>query len=407
MDFDVFFSISQTPVDGFMPSEREMFENFFQQVEAADRLGFGVAWIAESHFSSQTQKSHAQPVVPHWEGEIGLNVDWLHLAHAIFARTERIEVGAAIMNILCNGGPIPAAEKLCYFLALHGLDPSEARRVHAGFAAGRFDFMNRVTGVVPRNAAEEAAGRVWKGKIFEQAAEIFVRLVQGETLDSSMLSETSFTRADFRSDEDWAKVQQAAGTTDDVVPVPPFWQFEATRIIPADVRRELVQLIIGSHDPKVQEKVNAWAPVQVFNLSITKPEIIDDTHRRMSAAYHADGGAWRRQYMPRTVFVFLNEEAGLTPEQRRDAARQEALAANEAYFKALTGTIDPSRIANAADNALVGTAEDVAAQILERFHPEDRLMLWFDFFNHDSDRVVRNMEAFMEKVAPIVRGGLQ
>jgi hypothetical protein len=27
-------------------------------------------------------------------------------------------------------------------------------------------------------------------------------------------------------------------------------------------------------------------------------------------------------------------------------------------------------------------------------------MLWFDFFNHDSARVVRNMTAFTEKVAP-------
>jgi alkanesulfonate monooxygenase SsuD/methylene tetrahydromethanopterin reductase-like flavin-dependent oxidoreductase (luciferase family) len=406
MDFDVFFSISQTPVDGYMPSEREMFENFFAQVQAADRLGFGVAWIAESHFSSQTQKSHVRPVVPHWEGEIGLNVDWLHLANHVFARTERIEVGAAIMNILCNGGPIPAAEKLAYFLSLHGLNPDETRRVHAGFAAGRFDFMNRVTGVVPRTAAEEAAGRVWKGKIFEQAAEIFVRLVQGETLDSSMLSETAFARRDFRTDEDWTRVQQAAGTQADRIPIPPFWTFEATRIIPADIRRDLLQFIIGSHDPSVQEKVNTWAPVQVFNLSITKPEVIDATHERMTGAYHADGGRWRRQYMPRTVFVFLNEEEGLTPDERRAAARQEALAANEAYFKALTGTIDPSRIANAADNALIGTAEDVAAQVLERFDPEDRLMLWFDFFNHDCDRVVRNMEAFMEKVAPRVREAL-
>jgi hypothetical protein len=29
-------------------------------------------------------------------------------------------------------------------------------------------------------------------------------------------------------------------------------------------------------------------------------------------------------------------------------------------------------------------------------------MLWFDFFNHDCARVVRNMEAFAQKVAPQV-----
>ena len=29
-------------------------------------------------------------------------------------------------------------------------------------------------------------------------------------------------------------------------------------------------------------------------------------------------------------------------------------------------------------------------------------MLWFDFFNHDSDRVIANMEAFMTRVRPLV-----
>ena len=32
----------------------------------------------------------------------------------------------------------------------------------------------------------------------------------------------------------------------------------------------------------------------------------------------------------------------------------------------------------------------------------DRVMAWFDFFNHDSDRVCRNMRAYMEKVVPRV-----
>ena len=52
MDFDVFFSISQTPVGGVTPNEATMFSNFFEQVEAADALGYGTAWIAESHLST-------------------------------------------------------------------------------------------------------------------------------------------------------------------------------------------------------------------------------------------------------------------------------------------------------------------------------------------------------------------
>ena len=55
---------------------------------------------------------------------------------------------------------------------------------------------------------------------------------------------------------------------------------------------------------------------------------------------------------------------------------------------------------------MIGNAERVSEQILERFHPDDRLMCWFDFFNHDSERVKRNMTAFMTKVAPRVNGGV-
>ena len=121
MEFDVFFSISQTPVDGYLPSEAEMFRNFFEQVEAADELGFGTAWVAESHLSSEVQKQTSNPVIPHWEGEVGLNSDILQLSHRVFARTKRIETDSAVMNIVCMGGPVAHAERVATFLAHHGL----------------------------------------------------------------------------------------------------------------------------------------------------------------------------------------------------------------------------------------------------------------------------------------------
>ena len=41
MKHDIFFSMSQTPdVNGETPSERQMFENYFQQLKHADKLGF-------------------------------------------------------------------------------------------------------------------------------------------------------------------------------------------------------------------------------------------------------------------------------------------------------------------------------------------------------------------------------
>ena len=163
--------------------------------------------------------------------------------------------------------------------------------------------------------------------------------------------------------------------------------------------------MIGSHDPTLQEKVNRFRPVQVFNLSITPPHVIEDTHERMRRSYHKDGGPWSRRMMPRTVMVFVNDEEGLTREQQDEAAMEEARSALSTYWSALAGTIDPGKIDRATDNAVIGSVQSVSEQISQRFDPEDRLMCWFDFFNHDSERVMRDMTAFMTKVAPEVNGG--
>ena len=402
MDYDIFFSISQTPVDGVLPSERAMYENFFDQVIAADRLGYGTAWIAESHLSSEVQKGNRRPVIPHWQGEVGLNTDFLQLSHRIFQRTERIHTGSAVMNILCMGGPIAHAERVATFLTLHGLDPEEQRRINVGFAAGRFDFMNEASGIVPRTPWEQACGRVLKNKIFDEAAEIFCRLLRGDTLSSDDIAPRSVSRKDFRTDDDWLAVRDAHGGAADSIVLPRRWEFEKLKIVPSDFRRDLLHLVIGSHAPEIQDAVNTILPVQVFNLSITQPEIIEATHRRMKQSFHPNGGPWQRGYMPRTTFVFLNEEDGLTSARRSEKAHEEARAALGAYWKALQGTLDTEKVEKAATNALIGNAEEVASQIVERFHPDDRLMLWFDFFNHDNERVIRNMENFMSQVAPIV-----
>lgn len=409
MNFDVFFSICQTPVAGSVPDEATMFANFFEQVQLADRLGYGCAWIAESHLSTEVQKSNSRPVVPHFQGEVGLNVDFCQLAHKVFACTKNIEAGAAVMNIVCNGGPIAAAERIAVFCALHGLAPEEKRRIHIGFAAGRFEFMNRAYGVDYRDAVEQAAWPAYKGQMFREACHIFLMLLRGDVLDSTQTPDIALDRSHFRSDEDWQRVQQAwLETHGEACPVRvPFakrWAFEQIKIVPQNWRRELLQLVVGSHDPVLQADLNQIQPVQVFNLSITAEDIINDTHARMAKAYHADGGAWQRSYMPRTVMVFLNAEEGLTPEQQSAAAHLEATAALSEYWNALEGTIDPQKVAGATENALVGNTEEISAQIAARFHPDDRLMLWFDFYNHDSARVMRNMESFQQHVIPAING---
>src|SRR3954454_21341347 len=394
MEFDIFFSICQTEVDGYLPDERTMFSNFFEQVELADRLRLGTAWVAESHLSTEVQKSNPGAVIPHFVGEIGLNTDILQLAHRVFARTRRIGVGSAILNILCNGGPVAHAERIKTFLALHGLDPAERRALTIGFASGRFPFINIPYGIVPRNPVEAAAWPVVKNKSFEEATEIFLRLLKGETLNSSTIGARSLRRSDFRSEEDWQRVLEAYGQFVDEVPLAPRWTFPNLKIVPQESRMELLHLSIGSHDPALQAFANTILPVGVFNLSITPGKEIEKTNARMQTAYHPAGGGWQRRLMPRTVLVFYNEDPAQAAEEARDALSN--------YWRALEGTLDEEKVRRATNNALVGDAEAILAQMEGRFHPDDRLMLWFDFNNHDSKRVMKNMSDFMTKVVPHV-----
>jgi len=389
-----------------------MLANFFNQVKLADELGFGVGWVAQAHLSTEVQKRNSKPVVPHYPGEVGLCTDFFQVASKMFSLTEQMEVGSAVMSILGSGGPIAQAERVGSFLALHGLDPSETRRLHVGFSAGRFEFMARPYGIVPRDAVEKAAWPALRGQIFAEASEIFLRLLNGEVVSSDMIRPTVLSRASFRSDEDWKEVQNAAisarglDSPPDSIDISRRYEFEEIKTIPQEWRRELLNLVLGSHDPKLQVEVNRLRPVQVFNLSITPPHIIEETHERFREHYHSDGGSWERSMMPRTIMIFVNDEKGLTPDEQNDAAMEEARAALSTYWNALEGTIDPSKIERATDNAVIGNVDRVCEQILERFHPEDRLMCWFDFFNHDSERVQRNMTAFMTKVAPRVNRGV-
>jgi len=393
MELDIFFSICQTDVHGYVPSERVMFENFFEQVELADALGFGTAWVAESHLSTEVQKTNPGAVIPHFVGEIGLNTDILQLGHRVFARTKRINIGSAIMNILCNGGPIAAAERVKTFLALHGLDETERRLITVGFASGRFPFINIPYGIVPRTPVEDAAWPVVKNKIFEEATEIFLRLLKGETLSSSMVAPRALRRQDFRKDEDWQRALSAHGESVDAIPLEPRWRFPNLKIVPQESRMDLLRLSIGSHDPATQIFANTILPVGVFNLSITPGDEIEKTNERMKMHYHPDGGPWHRRLMPRTVLVFINDDPAKAREEAKDALSN--------YWRALEGTLDEEKVRRATDNALVGNAEEIREQMRARFHPDDRLMLWFDFNNHDSKLVMKNMRDFVERVGEL------
>ena len=190
MRFDVFCSLAQTPrEDSGMPTHATLLREFVDQARLADEVGYECIWVAENHYSSELQKTHRNPVIPHWEGEVGLNTDICQLAAHVFARTNRIDVGSAIMNIVANGGPLPAAEQVATCLAWHGLDPHEQRRLRVGFAGGRFDYIGRATGIAPRTEWERAAWPEVKAGIFREAAEIFLRLLSGEDVSSDGIAE--------------------------------------------------------------------------------------------------------------------------------------------------------------------------------------------------------------------------
>jgi alkanesulfonate monooxygenase SsuD/methylene tetrahydromethanopterin reductase-like flavin-dependent oxidoreductase (luciferase family) len=400
MKFDIFFSICQTEIDGTMPSEKVMFQQFFDQLKLADDLGFETAWVAETHLSCETQKCNPDAVIPHFKGEIGLNTDILQLAHKAFSMTRRINIGSAIRNILCNGGPLAHAEALKTFFTLHTLDPKETRKLFLGFAAGRFPFSNKPYGIKPRNDLEEAGWPIIKGLIFNQATEIFLRSLKNEIFSSQDLAPQILPLKFLKDQSVLDRV--AYVQKDEGVVIPPFWDFDKVGVIPFEAPLDLLQLVVGSHDPEVQILANRYFPSWVFNLSITPTTTIEATHQRMAQHYHPAGGAWHRSYMPRTSLIFLNGDAHLSPEQQRAKARASAQNALENYWRAMEGTLDPRKVAEAVENAVYGNPQDVATQLKAKYHPDDRLMLWFDFNNHDNAAIKASMAAFWNQTRPLL-----
>ena len=412
MQFDIFFSICQTEVDGYLPTEKVMWQNFFEQVRAADDLGYNTAWVAETHLSCQIQKQNAGAVIPHFKGEIGLNTDILQLAHFIFDRTKKIHVGSAIRNIQCNGGPIAHAEAVKTFLSFHQAREENwfgqstaskgPRKLHLGFASGRFPFSNRPYGIKPRNHFEEATWPPLRGKIFQEAVEIFLRFLRGDIFSSQDVRSTELGEKDFRSPEEWQKAQLAfKAAFPDLwqkisvqsaikLPVDSRWSFEKLGVIPFATPLEYLQLYIGAHDAPTQHWANEFMPVGVFNLSITPDQVIEQTHQRMSQHFHQQGGQWSRKHMPRTVLVFLDSDS-----QKAEKHAKQALGT---YWQAMEGTLDPEKVKSATKNALVGSPQQIVDELKSRFHQEDRLMLWFDFNNHNSSEVVAAMEQFKTQV---------
>jgi hypothetical protein len=262
-----------------------------------------------------------------------------------------------------------------------------------GFAAGRFPFSNIPYGFFPKNEFESTFWPILKNKYFQQAAEIFVRLLSENELSSDQLTKLRLAAEDFRSEKDFKTAQKLSNSNQtDFIEIAPHWQFAPVGVIPFEYPRELLQLTIGSHDPQVQSHVNRFMPVGVFNLSITPAEVIEKTHLHMTNCYHQSGGPWLREYMPRTLMVFINKDAKKAKEQAERAWRN--------YWTAMEGTLDPQKVKSAVENTVAGEPQEVLEKIIQKYHPQDKLMLWFDFNNHDNEEVKSAMKLFTERVRP-------
>jgi hypothetical protein len=145
-------------------------------------------------------------------------------------------------------------------------------------------------------------------------------------------------------------------------------------------------------------------PCGVIDAALTSGEEIESTHEHMAEAYYFPKAPWQRSMLPRLTPVFLDTTSGLTAEEQSARAVKKARRSLEMFWLAHAESLDLAAIENALKNALVGNASEVAGQLRSRYHKDDRLMLWFDFCNHNSKEVLASMAEFRRIVVPQVSG---
>lgn len=401
MQFDLFHSIGRIDTLKPIPADREIFRAFFEQCSLGEQLGYKTMWVAESHFSSEVQKSHAKPVIPNYHGEIGLNADSCQLAQMIFSKTKKIAFGTAIYNIVGgNGGPIAAADRIRSLAFLNSLS-DQPRRLHIGVAAGRFPYINHPFGIIPRDKIEAKLWPQYSRLIFIEALEIFLRLVRGETVAASSITKWHINRQLFRSDDEFSSVMTGLGLGLSGTSYRPRWEFEELRLVPEMTEanyNEWMNFVLGSHDPLARDHGLKYADLDIFNLSFTPPEQLEKIHDEMFVRYRESGRVWRRERMPRTVLVFIDKSS------RR--AKEMAERCFDTYIEAMRGTVVLPPKEQLMARALIGDPQAIRDQLHpdspSAFHPQDRLMLWFEFNQIDAPAINSQMRLFAEDVMPHV-----
>jgi alkanesulfonate monooxygenase SsuD/methylene tetrahydromethanopterin reductase-like flavin-dependent oxidoreductase (luciferase family) len=390
MIFDLFHSVSDPVVSGRTLGAGRCFAQFLRQVQLAEALGMARVWCAESHFSSEAQKLGARPAIPNFRGEVGLNADSFQLFHWIVSQTRRIGLGTAIHNIVGgSGGPIASADRVNLLrFCNRELWPSP-RELAIGVASGRFPYQNAPFGLSPRDASEELLWAPVQRIALYEALEIFLRLLSGETLGHSALTRHAVSREEALTALGAARAAELERLALPYTPEPR-WRFEALRLVPEGGARDDISIVLGSSDERALALARRYWNVDLFNLSFTPPEAIERLHAQLGAA---DPG-WSRARLPRTVLVFAHPSA-----QR---AREHAERCLDTYIDAMRGTAQVPDKQVLLERALVGDAvqlrEQLAPGARHGFHPEDRLMLWFEFNQQDSAEIEQQMRYFFEQV---------
>lgn len=404
MQFDLFHSIGRIDSVKPIPTDHYIFEQFLRQCREGEAMGYSTMWAAESHFSSEIQKSHKAPVIPNYHGEVGLNADSCQLAQVVFSETNSIGFGTAIFNIVGgNGGPLAAADRIRSLAFLNSLR-SQPRKLHIGIASGRFPYINAPFGIVPRNDLEALLWPQTQRLIFLEALEIFLRLSNGETLSSQDTTHYTYEPSLFKNEQEFAATLEevrALNPAFDDMRYQRRWTFDALKLIPemsVNSWQKSMNFVLGSHDPKARDLGLKYGDLDLFNLSFTPPEQLNRIHQEMFERYAASGRVWHRSRMPRTVLVFIHRNP--------TKAKEMASFCFDTYIEAMRGTVVLPPKEELMARALIGDPTMIREQLSpgspHGFDADDRLMLWFEFNQVDHDSIINQMKLFADEVAPHV-----
>jgi hypothetical protein len=298
-------------------------------------------------------------------------------------QTKRLHFGTAIHNIVGgNGGPIASADRVNTLAFLNQLGKTP-RELYIGFAAGRFPYINRPFGIVPRCDEEREHWPQYKRYIFLEAMEIFLRLCVGEAYSSQQSTE-------------W-KLEGSSKT------YKKRWEFEALRLVPSlsSEARQKLHFVLGSHDPLAHQRAFEITDVDLFNLSFTPPEQLESIHQKMNVLHQSrhDRLPWSRLRLPRTVLVFID-----TQQSQAEAHAHDCF---DTYIEAMRGTVELPPKSELMKRALIGTPDRIKEQLSPEsghgFHHDDRLMLWFEFNQNHHDKIGAQMQLFADHVFPDFR----